>query len=153
MSTAQHSLPETHQAAIQNTHPESDFPVASAPVAEVALPKKDCTAAPHVLVVNEKKHVPSNPHPESTIPVADISLAPMALPKIAVPPLTAAITYDEQGHTYQALYPEFQNLAAEKESDTKLAFDFGKEILNTTVIQPLKQLAHYVVKTISSWFH
>ena len=56
-----------------------------------------------------------------------------------------------------ALYPEFSNLApykdSPKKSNTKLAFDFGKEIVNTIIIQPLKQLAHSVIEAISSWFN
>ena len=112
------------------------------------------------LVVPTAKHsLPGTPqtaiqnaHPESNIPVPNISLAKVAAPKATLP-LGTAIIHDEHAQAAPQspeIFPT--NLAAEKESDAQLAFDFGKEVIRTTVIQPLKQLAHYVVETISGWF-
>jgi hypothetical protein len=129
------SDPAVKSPAIPNAHPESGFPapVVLPPKATPTIQKNAGLTSMPIKVVEE--NTPDTTHPKKNIPGAK---------KAGVPPHEQA-----QENTH---YPDiFPNLATKKEANTKLAFDFGKEIIHTTVIKPLKQLAQYVLDTINGW--
>ncbi len=126
IASTNHSLQNIYPTAdASNAHPESGFIAPHDPLAHFApVP------------------APRPNHKNSDSLASDHHVPISETPAIAV----------EEAQTSH--YPDtFPNLAAKKESQTKVALDFGKEIISTTVIQPLKQLARYVIETVSNWFN
>ena len=98
------------------------------------------TSPPPLTAETPQPAVHQTAHPES-------GFSTTRTQKIEAPPAPTTLHEDAVSH-----YPDtFPNLAAKKESTATRILDFGKEIINATVVQPLKQLAHYVVETVSNW--
>ncbi len=118
------------------------------PFGNSAEPVKKSTKTPSALDTPEKTHsidlpTTSNIHPENG---RQLAVTHDAIP--AHSPLMSAPETNEHDQ-----YPdEFPSLALKQESSAKQVFDFGKVVINTVIIQPLKHLAQYVVDTISHWF-